>query len=406
MIYAYGVSLPGTDHIKKGIVCQDAHNIICKGEDIAIAAVADGLGSALYSDIGSRIAADEAVIFCGEKIKSDMKPDDILAIIKSGYVMALKAIEVEAASKERSFDQYDTTLTLAVLINDTLYYGHSGDGGIIALAVDGCYMQVTQQQQDSSGRVYPLFFKDRWEFGVYEKKVSAVLLATDGMYEPFFPIYIKNNEVNIHVQLAQSFLDHKKLDLENLGKEAAQERMSSYMDGISHEQVSDDKTIVVLINTAVKTYDRPESYYTPPNWEELKRRHEEEWKRSAYPDMYKKQEEKKAKNSAFEESLPQDMAFGAVQEKQCNACGANIPMKSTFCKKCGTKYEITIPAQTEPVYIEARSVKEGYKHAFYMMMVINILLIIVVIIFLVLWPQPDSNSENVNGTIYEIEYDE
>ena len=420
MIYTYGVSLPGTDHIKKDISCQDSHKIICKGSDVAIAAVADGVGSAKYSDVGSRLAVERAVGLCGAHITSEMPPDEILKIIKSGFAAALKAVEHEAASNEHSADQYDTTLTLAVLVHDNLYYGHSGDGGIIALAVDGRYMQVTQQQQDSSGRVYPLFFQDMWEFGVYEKKVAAVLLATDGMYEPFFPIYIKNDDVNIHVQLAQSFMDYRKLDLESLGQEAALERMTKYLENIPAEQVSDDKTIVVLINTSVRTCDQPESYYTPPNWAELKRRHDDEWRRSAYPDMYNVPEEKKAELpepekktelQAFEESLPVDMTFRrGVMTKLCKNCGSNMPAASTFCKKCGAKMPVETPYNMPQMYPQAEPVYNApqpamyvahehsfFKRAFFVMMGINVVLVIAIAVLIAFWLLQSARDEDAQA---------
>ena len=357
MIYSYGVSLPGTDHIKTGVVCQDAHKIVNIDSNAAIAAVADGLGSAKYSDVGSKLAVENAIQMCAHHITSRSPPDEILKIIRAGYIAANNAVEKEAASQARSVDQYDTTLSLAVLVWDTLYYGHSGDGGIIALATDGLYMQVTKQQRDSEGRVYPLFFQDKWEFGVYEKKVSAVLLATDGMYEPFFPIYIKNDPVNIYVHLAQFFMDHRKLDITRLGNAAVTARINEYMQNIPAEQVSDDKTVAVLINPSVATAKQPEAYYSQINWAELKRQHDEEWKRAAYPDMYKASKPRKTEQQAFEESLPQGMTFGTPQEKpkvqtqvkvaQASARKVSSPPKQkarVVQKEASSKKRVFLPA--------------------------------------------------------------
>jgi len=68
MIYAYGVSLPGTYHIKNDIVCQDSHHIIRIGKEAAIAAVADGLGSADHSDVGSKIATSISTEYCRQHL--------------------------------------------------------------------------------------------------------------------------------------------------------------------------------------------------------------------------------------------------------------------------------------------------------------------------------------------------
>ena len=297
MIYAYGVSLPGTYHIKKGIVCQDSHKFVNIGKDIAIAAVADGLGSAAHSDEGSEIAAHIATGFCAKHAsevtvngRKQVSGEQILNIIRASFINAQRAIEKEARSKDRSIDLYDTTLTLAVLIRDTLYFGHSGDSGMIALTTAGSYEKVTTQQQDEQGRVFPLFFSDKWIFEEYVHKVASVLLATDGMLETFFPMYIRNEPVSIHVSLAQFFMDAKSLRIGKLGPQAVQERIRDFMHKIPDEQVNDDKTVAVLINTAVKTKRMFNEYYDEPDWAALKQKHDDEWRRAAYPGLYKETE--------------------------------------------------------------------------------------------------------------------
>ena len=105
------------------------------------------------------------------------------------------------------------------------------------------------------------------------------------MLEAFFPIYIKNAPVNIHVSLAQYFMDNRILCIDKVGQEAVQERISSFMENIPHEQVNDDKTVVALINTAVKTKRQPKEYYQEPDWAELKKIHNEAWKKEAYPGL-------------------------------------------------------------------------------------------------------------------------
>lgn len=52
------------------------------------------------------------------------------------------------------------------------------------------YCKVTEQQRDSYGRVFPLYFgNEKWVFGKCEKAVASVLLATDGMFETLFPYW-------------------------------------------------------------------------------------------------------------------------------------------------------------------------------------------------------------------------
>ena len=328
MIYSYGITQQGTYHIKKNIVCQDAHSIIKCNDSVVVAAVADGLGSEEHSDVASKIAADFSVKYCAERIAKELSDKEILEIIHEAFSLAQLEIEKEARSNSHELDQYDTTLALAILSNDTLYYGQSGDSGIIALTTEGLYEKVTEQQRDSEGRVFPLYFGDeKWVFGKYTKSVASVLLATDGMFEIFFPYLIKNEPINIYVALAKYFMDPDSLRISEIGENVVQDNMSHFIASIADEQVNDDKTVVVLMNCNLAISCQPEEYYAEPNWAELKRKRDEEWRRAAYPHLFAKKDETEAvdgENSAApskeEKSVPTDKKnkslFGKRKKKQ------------------------------------------------------------------------------------------
>lgn len=288
MIYTYGITQQGTYHVKNNIVCQDAHNIVKCGDSMVVAAVADGLGSEEHSDIASKIAANSATNYCAKNICEDTTDEGILTVLHAAFVLAQNEIESEAKKNHHELDQYDTTLSLAILKDGTLFYGHSGDSGIIALTSDGLYEKITEQQRDAYGRVFPLYFGDeKWVFGKYGKPVASVLLATDGMFETFFPYLIQNEPVNIYVALARYFMDIQVLGVSELGETAVQDKMFKFIDSISDAQVNDDKTVVVIASDAIVPKGQPESYYAEPDWTELKKKHDEEWRRAAYPHLYK-----------------------------------------------------------------------------------------------------------------------
>ena len=287
MIYTYGITQQGAYHKKENIVCQDAHYIRKCNDNIVIGAVADGLGSEVYSDIASKIAVETATKYCAERISEDLKEEEILSIIHDSFCLSQQLIEEKARENAHELDQYDTTLSLVVLIQNILYYGHCGDSGIVALTLDGFYEKVTEQQRDEDGRVYPLYFGDNiWTFGKFPSKVVSVLLATDGILETLFPIYIREEKVSIHVALARFFMDANCLNIREYGEEEVCARIDNFLTSISPEQVNDDKTIVVLINTDIEPKIREKEYYEEPNWVELKRKRQEAWKREAYPHLF------------------------------------------------------------------------------------------------------------------------
>jgi len=286
MIYSYGFKLQGTSHIKNNIVCQDDFKIVKCNDGMVIAAVADGCGSEEYSDVAAEIAANVSTDYCKQNISESSNADDILDIMKTSFFEVQKSIEEKAKEQNHDLDQYDTTLSLAVLINDQLYFGHSGDSGIVALTTEGLYEKVTEQQRDEDGGVFYLFFEDKWVFGQFDKKVCSVFLATDGMYETLFPTLIRNEPVNIHVNLAEYFMDNRSLNIDKDGETVVQVRIEDFVKNIPGEQVNDDKTIVVLVNPSIKLERQPDDYYKEPDWAELKRKRSEEYNRMAYPHLF------------------------------------------------------------------------------------------------------------------------
>lgn len=285
MIYTYAISQQGAYHVKNGLPCQDAHAVLLPSEHVGIAAVADGLGSELYTDVASRIAADVSTSYCAEHISEKDDEEHIISVMKASFALAQRSIEAEAEKLDRPLDEYDTTLSLAVLISGTLYYGHAGDSGILALGGDGLYKKITEQQRDGEGRVFPLYFgEEKWVFGKHDGPVSSVLLATDGIYELFFPVYIREEPVSIHVALARYLMDADSLGFARQGAAAVRERIYGFLNGIPESQVSDDKTVVVMCDTDIPMQPQPDAYYREPDWNRLKEKYEAAWRKEAYPE--------------------------------------------------------------------------------------------------------------------------
>ena len=65
----YGYSIQGKSHIQRGVVCQDSSKVQRLHANVYMGIVADGVGSAVHSDIGSKMAVDALFAFCNEHIK-------------------------------------------------------------------------------------------------------------------------------------------------------------------------------------------------------------------------------------------------------------------------------------------------------------------------------------------------
>lgn len=297
MIYSYGFSHIGPYHVKANMVCQDSHcirhiTIHENGVDVpcVVAAVADGLGSAAHSEIGSSIAATTAVNHCADYLESGgCGLDDkgkITSKIRESFVLANKAVEARAKADKKDPKEYDTTLDLVVYAKGYLSYGHAGDSGIIVYLEDGQYQGATKQVQDDMGRVFPLCFQESWVFGDCRKKISSVLLCTDGMWDLFFPTLLRNEPNPIYVAQAVFFMDGTDL---GYGKEKPEDVavfMSQYVEKLPEAKVNDDKTVVLLYDDSIAVTKQPPEYYKSPDWAALQKNAQQSFLSQAYPHLY------------------------------------------------------------------------------------------------------------------------
>lgn len=328
MIYTYGVTEIGPYHIKNGIICQDANYIKKISDSCAIAAAADGLGSEKYSDIASKIASQTAVEFCAEHFSPEMEESDILGLIMQSFRIAQCKIEDTAKQNEHELSDYDTTLVLVIYCGGTVYFGHAGDSGIIVQTNDGLYGPLTQQDRDDYGRVFPLIFEDHWKFGKAPKPVASVLLCTDGILDILFPVLLRDQPVSIYVALAQFFMDKERLGFEEDGEAAVTEAMTTFIAGLQEDQVDDDKTVVVMCDSAIEVTPQEDKYYAVPDFASLEKEHREKFMREAYPHLSKKDEEVAA--SASSVSADSDETGRGEGTKQKLPAGTELTEEKTI----------------------------------------------------------------------------
>lgn len=342
MIFEYGFSVVGKSHITKGTCCQDSHYIKKLENGWVIAAVADGVGSAKNSHIGSKIAAQTVVDFCEECMPWDYNMISIKSMMRTAYNYAYKLILRESEKSGEPIESYDTTLTMVIYDGQRIIYGHSGDGAIIGLTTFGDYVEITRAQKGADGvSVLPLRSGyTQWAIDSYEEDLAAVILVTDGMLETICPYLLRDHDRKVncaYVALASFFADPSAIaedkedeirDVirkfitaeENYCVDEFYERFSAILkahlsEGVDEilekykknnypialmQKEQDDKTVVGLLNPELLLDSKTTDFYSEPDWNAL----QEAWNRKAYPHLYAS-EDKVASVKEKPEEMPE-----------------------------------------------------------------------------------------------------
>ena len=254
MISSYCFSLTGRDHIKNQMPCHDYSLIKDISSSWKIAVVADGVGSCKHAEIASEIAAKEVA----ELIKKQFPPhtsDDraYFSVIHASMHGAANAIESYVEEHDPGNEmEYQTTLSVAIMSRNCLYYGNAGDSGIIALDDQGNYHLATKKQNDELGRVYAIPTNRLFEIGRANYIPAAVLCMTDGLFDNVAPRALRNSDFPVNVPFANMFITYA-LGLEKFKEREAVEKCKSalikYLQSDECKSMTDDLSVAVLINT-------------------------------------------------------------------------------------------------------------------------------------------------------------
>ena len=317
----YGFSIQGKSHIDKETVCQDSNKTGRLRAGYYFGAVADGVGSAPHSDIGSKLAVEKLYEYCDKNIKKGMDQMDVEDVLCAGYEYAMETIQKYADSHDKKIENYDTTLSAVIYNGKKIIYAHAGDGGIIVRQTNGIVKPVTKRQKGADGTsVIPLRAGEHsWEIGTYSGNVAAVLLVTDGMLDGVFQPTLLNlpsstmelargdfSQDNVYIAAAEFFMNpyavyknpkikgaesflhtflegnllpkdqdaflqcmdaaYTKLFNKKTSREICESLKEVYFVVGAVKNVQDDKSVVCLINETIEVVPQDKKYYLEPDW--------------------------------------------------------------------------------------------------------------------------------------------
>ncbi len=178
-------SVVGTGHIRSGQPCQDSTQfrylpISGAPPDTLVAAVADGAGSAPYSDQGSRLAASVSINSIAGALSdrgAAMDADALRDILAESIQAAHHAVNDLAQANEHRPREYHTTLLVAVHVNGLLGAAQIGDGAVVAAGEDGDYALITHPDRGEYANETS-FVTEPWYLDAMQVSVIPDLRAT------------------------------------------------------------------------------------------------------------------------------------------------------------------------------------------------------------------------------------
>lgn len=251
----FGGKKTGSSHISRGIPCQDAFffDITAKGE--MIISVADGLGSAKFSDIGAEIAVKTAVNTIKDifDLESDYGiPEASLMknreIAMEAFSSARTALERYAADNRIQLKELGCTLLVLFTCEGYVTTGHIGDGAITALAGEDLLVLSGPGESEYVNEVTPLTSDG------YEKKIrinenisgiSALAVFTDGCQRAFL-----EKKDAVHTPYEPFFRPFFNYLMNLSGEEDGSAEIENFLGSEKMEKNSeDDKTLVAAVLT-------------------------------------------------------------------------------------------------------------------------------------------------------------
>ncbi|MDQ0257847.1 serine/threonine protein phosphatase PrpC [Evansella vedderi] len=229
------ISVRGERHQKDNEHNQDYFKCSVKS-DLKYAIVADGLGSAKHSHIGS----EKAVEILEEMIKASFHPLAPVSEIDI-YEFNSKLLEKWKGCFLNETREYDTTLLYVIIFSHGVLTGSIGDG-LILWSMKNEVVHIKEEKNSFSNQTYSLasnqaldYFKFDYTPVNFEDELPIVfILTTDGVSDDLKPDVLKQLPAYLNKEL------------EDKGVKGMQKVLGDWIINWETENHSDDRTFCLL----------------------------------------------------------------------------------------------------------------------------------------------------------------
>lgn len=210
-----GASVKGNGHIQSNMPCQDNHKFESLGNGWGIAIVSDGAGSAVHSELGSKVVVERGLFHFKNLLEKEgwMKknelPTDIEWLQKSYYTLKAVRDDVDLVSKKNNVELGSLSATcLAVIYSPIgLLTVHVGDGRMGYKSKSGEWQSIMKPHKGEEANQTIFLVSDFWNIPNYvmsnvlvpesivvREPVRAFALMSDGCENTAWKCTVLNPE--------------------------------------------------------------------------------------------------------------------------------------------------------------------------------------------------------------------
>lgn len=238
-----GESVIGTSHLSRQLPCQDAHCVLPFGEggNWLVIAVADGAGSAAFSQVGARLVCDALVRLVVDIPESCRctRASVIGAVARAREELLIEADRLNISARELACTALlavlgPTEAALAQLGDGAIVYSHKEDIKIAFWPESGEYANATDFLTDES-------FDRLIQVQILSEPISQIAIITDGLQRLALDFATRTAFPGFFVPLFRDV--HDASDAESL-RIPLREFLESRR---VNQRTDDDKTLVLAV---------------------------------------------------------------------------------------------------------------------------------------------------------------
>jgi len=239
----------GIAHEKNQTPYQDYGDFFKTNENILIAALSDGMGSAKYADIGAKTAVEKALSFLNERHLSEKLNKDQAEKLFSDLLKEIQqTLEQQAHERKANLKDFNCTLLIVVATPKWLMGMQVGDGFIVVQQEEKDFYDLLFQpcKGEYANATVPITSPQAiqdMQVDVLETHYNFICVSTDGLEQAALK-FGRNYEATAHTDFFTPFQQLLRTEEEGICKKEIDEWIDSEE---VKDKSDDDKTVIFCI---------------------------------------------------------------------------------------------------------------------------------------------------------------